>query len=645
MISILRDFTKTWIFKGLMILIAASFIGVGGASYFSGSNSTDVIVAGNVKVTAAEFKANVDSMKRYYETQGQTITNEQLIAENIPGRLLAQLTDRKATIAWLDRLGVRPSSKLILAEVAKIPLFFNSVTGRFDMDTYRQQLASRDMTDKMFEADLREQIAEQQYISSAQAGLEAPRVFAATDAAFGLQSRDASMFFLSPQNVTMPGEPTQADIETFYKANLQRFTLPESRAASVITFSVVNYAKSVSVSDEDLRQLYESRRASLATPEVRTFVQVRAPDMAAANKVSAALKAGRSAEEAAKANKGEVISYSLRPQTAVADDKIAEAAFKMQTGEISAPVQGTLGISVIKMGEIKIGSAPSFESARAQLDEELRRQRATEKLNEATNAFADALAKGEEFDAAARRLNLTVAPLEPITADGMGRSGTNYSTYGALVKGIFDLPQVGSVSEVLPLGEGEYFALKLTGLQPSGAPPLAQVQAELAVLWRREKAAETINAEADKAMARLAKGETLAAVAASYKAEVRSQKAITLQTAQQMQMPQAVAARVFSSKAGETFVAEMPVQGVPAVAIGRLDAIHQGDATQANTMATMSKAQASQALGQDMGTVIQKNARVAVKAKSNTEAAYRALGLEPPAAAGSESSSKAGSKS
>ncbi|ESQ89648.1 hypothetical protein ABAC460_12320 [Asticcacaulis sp. AC460] len=646
MINSLRDFTKTWVFKGLMVVIAASFITIGGRAMFQPQFSTDVVEAGNQKVTPAEFKAKVESMKRYYEEQGQTITNEQMIEANLPGRLATELGDQKATVAWLDQLGIRPSAKLILAEVAKIPVFFNSVTGRFDMDTYRQQLRNRDMTDTMFESDLRDQIAVQQYVSSAQAGLEAPRVFAATTAAFGLQSRDMSVFILSPQNVSVPGDPTDTDLSTFYKDNQARFTLPEMRQASVITFSVVNYAKDVQVSEEELRQLYETRRASLATPEVRSFVQVSAPDMGAANKISAALKAGRTPEDAAKANKGEVISYTLRPKTAIADGKVGEAAFKMQTAEVSAPIQGTLGVSVVKMGEIKIGSAPSFESARAELEADLRRQRGAEKLNEASNAFATALEKGEDFDAAAKRLGLTVAPLEPITAEGMGQSGNNYSTYGALVKGIFDLPQVGSVSEVLPLGEGEYFALKLNGMRPAGAPPLEQIKGDLTVLWRREKAQEAINAEADKVMARIAKGESLAAVAASYKAEVRSQKGVTRQTAQQMQMPQPLAARVFTAKAGESFRADMPVQGIPAVAIGRLDAINQSDAAQANTMATMGKRQVTQELGGDMTSLIQQGARTAVKAKVHTDAAYRALGLEPPAAsAGTSSSSKAGTKS
>lgn len=646
MINNLREFTKTWVFKVLMIVIAASFITVGGYAAFQPQLSNDVVEAGSQKVTPAEFKAKVESMKRYYEEQGQTITNEQMIDADIPGRLATELRDQKATVAWLDQLGIRPSAKLILAEVAKIPVFFNSVTGRFDMDTYRQQLRNRDMTDTMFEADLRDQIVVQQYISSAQAGLEAPRVFAATTAAFGLQSRDMSVFILSPQNVTMPGEPTDAELTTYYQTNQARFTLPEMRQASVITFSVVNYAKDVQVSEDELRQLYESRRASLATPEVRSFVQVRAPDMGAANKISAALKAGRTPEDAAKANKGEVISYTLRPKTAVADGKIGDAAFKMQTGEVSAPVQGTLGISVVKMGEIKIGSAPSFESARAELEADLRKQRGAEKLNEASNAFATALEKGEDFDAAARRLGLTVAPLEPITAEGMGQSGTNYSTYGPLVKGIFDLPQVGSVSEVLPLGEGEYFALKLNGMRPAGAPPLAQIKPDLTVLWRREKAQEAISAEADKAMARIAKGESLSAVAASYKAEVRSQKGVTRQTAQQMQMPQGLAARVFTAKVGESFRADMPVQGIPAIAIGRLDAINQSNPADANSMAAMGKRQITQELGSDVATLIQKGALTAVNAKAHPDAAYRALGLERPAATDAKSSSsKAGTKS
>ncbi|ESQ75422.1 peptidylprolyl isomerase [Asticcacaulis sp. AC402] len=647
MISILREFTKSWIFKGLMVVIALSFVGAGGAYVALGSNNgTNVVTAGKQKVTAQQFKVLFERQKRAYEEQGQSVTTEALVEAGIHTRLLSEMTDRKAIVGWLQKLGVKPSNKLILAEVSKFPAFLNSVTGRFDMDTYRQQLLTNQMTDKEFEAELYDQIAISQFMSTAAAGLKAPRVFTAVDAAFTLQSRDASVFFLSPQNVANPSMPTEAEIAAFYKENQTRFVLPELRTASVITFSTAQYTQEIVVNDDDLRKVYEARRAALATPETRSFVQVRAPDMAAANKISSALKAGRSPEEAARDNKGEVITYTLKPRSAVSDSKVADAAFKMQTGEVSPPVQGTLSIAVLKMGEIKIGSAPSFESVREQLAEEVRRERASEKLNKASNDFSDALAKGEDFDAAARRLGLRVAQLEPMTAEGRtANPNANYSTYAPLVKGVYALQQVGSTSDVESLGEGEYFALKLVAIKPEGAPPLAQVQDQIVMMWMTQKMQDAINAKADEAMARLNKGESLAAVAASYKTNVRSMKGVTRQSAQQQQMPRELMGRIFLSKAGETFRAETPIptqQGqIPAVAIGRLDGVTQGDSAQTNSMAAMTQAQVDKMVGGDLSALATTSARAAIKAHSNSGIAERALGIDPaPAAKDKTSASK-----
>jgi peptidyl-prolyl cis-trans isomerase C len=62
------------------------------------------------------------------------------------------------------------------------------------------------------------------------------------------------------------------------------------------------------------------------------------------------------------------------------------AVAALEAGEISAPVQTQFGWHVVKLNESRISAPPALEDVRADLEEELRRQRVDAYLAELTEA-------------------------------------------------------------------------------------------------------------------------------------------------------------------------------------------------------------------------------------------------------------------
>jgi len=631
MISLFRDFTKSWFFKGLMVLLVASFAIFGMQDLFGKMGGDNVVTAGDRSVSVNEFKDDFDRYKQSYsqQNQGQTLSNDAFVESGGHIQMLNELADQTAFAAWLDSLGVKPSAKMIVAEIAKIPAFFNSVTGRFDKDIYRQRLAQNQMTEKQLEDSIADEIASQQYITAAVAGFNAPRIYAASQAAMTLQSRDASLFVINEKNITMPAPPTDKELSDFYNSRLQQLQMPELRQASLVRFDPVSYAKSISIDEAAVRKLYEARLKTLATPETRSFVVVTTQSQADANAISAALKSGQTPEAAAKAHKGQIITYDQKPQTDVPDKKIAAAAFSLKAGEVSGAFQSELGYAVIRMGDIKTGSTPSYESVHAELAQEYIKEQAANRVNKDSNTFSDAIRAGKDFEATAKELGLTVVKLEPMTAQGQtGNPQVNYATqFMPLVRAIYDLPSAGSASDVEELGEGQYFAVRLDVIKPAGAPPLDQIKGELAQYWMAEKVGGAVQDVADKALARLKAGESFAAVAASLNAPVQKLPGLNRATAQQSRLPAPVLSRIFGGQAGENFTA--PLNQVN-IAIGHIDAIHQADAQQANSIATALRPQMTQSIQRDIAVTTRSAARTVVKAQTFPNAAIVALGVTPP---------------
>ncbi|MBW8881864.1 MAG: peptidylprolyl isomerase [Asticcacaulis sp.] len=303
MISILREFTKTWAFKGLMLLLVIGFA-IFGVGKFGGSLSTtgdNIVVAGDHTVTPRQFKSMFDNYRQQYEQQaGESLDNDKFVEAGQHLVLINQLADQTALSAWLDSLRVKPSAKLVVSKLAEIPVFLNSVTGRFDKDTYKQFLTNRGIVVADFEAQQRDELAQKQFIDSLTAGLKAPRIYNTAYTTYSLQSRDSTVFILTAKNVPPPPAPTDAELNAFYNENLERLKTPELRQAAAVIFSASNYEKDVVVDESELHKMFEQQRSTLVTPETRSFIQVTAPDMGAAKKIADGLKAGQSADAVAK---------------------------------------------------------------------------------------------------------------------------------------------------------------------------------------------------------------------------------------------------------------------------------------------------------------------------------------------------------
>ncbi len=643
MISIFRDFTKSWVFTLLMGLLILSFAVFGLHDVFSSSGGNNVVTAGRRVVSDAEFKERVEQMKAQYASEhgGESPSNEDFVKSGEHKQVLNQLANQLAFAAWLEKERIQPSAKLLVEQITKERAFQNSVTGRFDKTTYKAALARNGQTETAFERDVLDQIASVQFARAAFAGLRAPRVFAATQAAFELQTRDLSYVVVSPNSIVLPGKPTDADITKFYDENREQLTVPELRQASLILFNSAAVGNA-QVDEETLKKAYEAQIGTLKTPELRTFVEVTAPDMNAANAISAAIKSGQTPEAAAKAHNGKVLTFTAQAKGAVPDAKVGDAAFAMAAGDVSGAIQGDLAAAVVKMGDIKAGTTPSYESARPRLLEQAQKDKALDKLNQVTHAFADAMAAGEDFDATAKKLGLQIRELPTLTAQGQAidpktgqpymdantRRPVDYSAYPGfsnVLKNIYNL-QPGGASDVESLGEEQYFAVKLNTVKPSGPVPLDDMmKARLAMVWQQQKVAAAVSEKADDVAARLRKGESLEKISAEVKSPVQKGPGVTRQAAVQ-KLGQGAGSRIFTAKPGDAFQAQVDQV---AFIVGKVDAIHQGSPEEANQLAANVGPQLANTFKQDIGVTAPAAARETIKTKIYPGTAERALGVTP----------------
>ncbi|CAN7347908.1 SurA N-terminal domain-containing protein [Phenylobacterium sp. LjRoot219] len=627
MLAAFRVFAKSWVAAVLIGLLIVAFAVFGLQDVFGNKLGDSVIVAGSRKVSPAEFRREFESVrKRAEQEMGQPVTAEVAAANGLDRQVLQGLATREAFAELLHRMGIRPSDKEVVAQIAKIPAFFNPVSGKFDKALYQQRLAQNEMRPEQFEAMLRDEMAQQHLVSALTQALEVPRAYSALAAIYALESRDVAYLTVDPTSVPQPAAPTDTQLTAFMKENAAQLTLPEFRVLTVVRFSPQLVGANLAVDEAELKKRYEFRKDTLSTPETRSLVQIPAKDAAAAKAITARLQAGEAPAAIAKALGVDAISYDNRPQTAIADRKLAAAAFQLQPGQVST-VQGDLGTAVVKVLAVAPGSTVSFEQARPALEAELRKDAAAEKVYALTQAYDEAHQKGANLTEAAEKAGVASTTLGPVAKDGRDQQGQPVGGLNQkLMDTAFNLP-AGGESEVVDAGEGEYFAVRVEKIVPPAMPPLAEIKPQLSQAWMMREVGKAMQAKADALAARVRKGESLEAVAASAGARVTRVPAVDRRTGPQNPLvsPEMLG-HVFGGKSGEVFVARARNF---AMTVGKVEATHVGDPAQLAALTEQTRQQMTATVFREIGQSAQTAAREEMKVKVDYNRARTAIGLPP----------------
>jgi peptidyl-prolyl cis-trans isomerase D len=630
MLAAIRVFAKSWVAAVLMGVLIVSFALWGIRDVFKGRISDSVIVAGSRSISSADFKREFDRTKAQYEQQaGQPISPELAAANGLDKQILEGLATREAFSALLSKIGLRPSDKLVVGEIQKIPAFFDPVSGRFDKKAYQTRLSDNGLSVAKFEDMVRDDLAEQHFGTGLIGGLVTPRSYTAMAAVYGLENRDVAVMTLEPGAVPPPPPPTDAQLLAFMKENAAQLLRPEFRAVSIVRFSPAQAGVAGPVDQAEVLKRYNFRKDTLSKPETRTIVQIPAKDAATAAQITARLAKGEAPVAVAKSLGTAAISYPDKPQTAIPDGKVATAAFHASPGQVQT-VQGNLGLAVVRVDGVTPGHVVTLEELRPALEAEIRKDAAASKIDALTQAYDDAHTKGASLAEAAQKAGVPVTVLPAFAKQGVDQQRQPVpGLTPKIVDTAFGLPP-GGESELVDAGGGEYFALKVDKVIPPAIPPLAEIKPQLARALMMRDVATRLQAKAEDLAARVKKGESLEAVAASAGVKVAHMAGLNRQTAgQHPELGQEGIAAIFTGKPGDAFTS----RGQTGFVVGKIEAIRTADVDTMARAVEAERPQMTEAYLRELVGAAHTAARTKIKVRIDAERARAAIGLDPATAA------------
>ena len=629
MLTTVRRLSKSWfaaIIVGLLI-IGLTVVGMFDPMRFDFSSA--VIKTGDREVSQPEFRQIIDNLNdRNAESTGQRFTMTELVESGQHLQVLEGMAGEEGILAWAWRVGLRPARDLVAAQIRQQRAFFDPVTGQFDEDAMTQALAQAGLTPAQFEDELRDQIAAAHYDAGVAAGLRLPRVYGAVLAAFGGETRDGRWIMLAPSDISGVANPTDAQLTALLNELADQVREPEWRTVTLVRFTPAAAVAGVEVSDQAIQDRFNFQRDSLGTPETRSFVTLTAANAQGARIIVQRLRAGEDPAVVARSLNIEPVAYENQPRGAVADARVADAAFGLAADAVSDPVQSELGLVVIQVTSITAGRVATLAEHREEIEQSLRLEQARVRVSEMVERYVDLREGGTSLRDAAGQAGGEVVTLPPFSAEGMLPNGQPLGAPEVLYEAAFETAPNGD-SDIIDAGDDEYFALHVDEVTEARMPTINELRPQLTQFWRNREIGRRMQERGNAIAERIRGGEDIVTVARAEGLSVTTRENVGRDPGEGPgALGQGIVEGLFGQGRGEVFSG--PADQTGRFVIGVVDDISAPVAALAGEQAEqVRRPLTAQAWQQEIQPATRATARREMDVRTYPDRARAALGVPP----------------
>ncbi len=336
---------------------------------------------------------------------------------------------------------------------------------------------------------------------------------------------------------------TPAELAGWYEKNGARFATPESVQMELISASLADVESQVSVSEEDIKAAYAARVDQFQQSERRRVRHILLDSEKAARDALAQLKAGADFAELARklskdsgsASAGGDLGLSGRDAFV---KPFADAAFALQQGATSEPVKTEFGFHIIRVDAIEAGTTQAYDTVRASLETELRKDRAIELLSDLEERIERRVEQGGvDLSTLATEFKLPLRVVEKFSRQG----DAAVSRDPAFIELVFGDEQLMQrrIGGPVQLGQDAFAVFHVVDHQKSVVPPLDAVRPQVVAALTRERAVELARAAAEQVA-------TTVKTSGSVTAGSGSWQSAGFVTRREAKVPEAIRATAFS---------------------------------------------------------------------------------------------------
>jgi peptidyl-prolyl cis-trans isomerase D len=518
----MRKASSNWLGKTIMAAVMGVLIisfGVWGiADIFKGFGQSTLAKVGGTEISADQFRQlYTDRLQQIGRQYGRPLTMEQARAFGFDRQVLQQTIAEAALDEEARRLGLGQSTDETRRLIFSDPNF-KGANGAFDPQRFEAAIRQFGYSEARYVADQRKVSLRRQIAGTISAGLEPPTVMIDALSRFQNEQRGIEYVTLNAAQAGTIDPPSPETLAGYFDDHKIQFRAPEYRKIAFVPITPEDIGKWSEVSDEDARKLFDLRKDTLGTPEKREVSQIVFPNTEEAAAARTRIASGMSFDDLAKERglKASDVELGAVSKSDILDPDVAKAAFTLPSGEISQPVAGKFGVTLIKIGKIDPGVDVSYESVAQNLKKEIATERARKSVADLRDKMEDERGGGASVVEAAKKLGLNA-----VTVDAVDRSGRRPDGQFAtdIPRGLEVVTQafgsdVGVDNDPISFNGG-YVWYDVLGITPTRERNLDEVKDQVEAKWRQDQIASRLRTKATDMVQKLDSGSKLADEAAS----------------------------------------------------------------------------------------------------------------------------------
>jgi peptidyl-prolyl cis-trans isomerase D len=553
MLSTIRHKTASWIAKVLFVILIFAFGAWGVGDIFRGNTkSAPIAKVGNLEYSEVELNHDLRQTLQQYQQQYPQLTMQQLKTLGIAQKVVEQGINDKLFQVYAHNLGITVPSSMVLQTIQVNPSFKGPVDGKFSRQQFLSVLSQNGMDEAGYVAQTRQTLLNRLLFRALFRSTQVPQQLTDEIYSYQAETRAADVLLIPAASITNIPQPDDAALTQFHKDHSKQYMRPEYRAANILLLSPNDFMKGVMVTDQEIAQAYDQHKADYSTPETRDIDQVVVQDPAVADKILAAMKSGKSFVAAVKEVTGnDPVDLGAHSKDTLQPKELQDPAFALAADAVSAPVKTAFGIHLLHAKSITPGNIQTLDQVKDQLRNNLALGKANDNLVQVLNQLDDALGGGASVADAAKKLNLSLKTVDAVDASGADKQGKDIGLRPDIIA-LVQQTESGSTSQVVPLQDGTYAVVQVTGVTPPEVKPLAEVKDQVSKDWIADQQIQAVIKQAAQLTDKLRNGGNLADEAKSLNIELKHSAALARTIGDQDNgISPELAQKLFAAKVGD----------------------------------------------------------------------------------------------
>ncbi len=525
MLQFIRDSASNWAVKIGLWGLAATFVGsvfLFGVAGDEGGRQTAATV-GSTEITNAQVDNRYDLLMDNITSAGGSVPDDYLTISEMKKAVLNEIIVESLEVMAAEEAGFDVSKKEVRDTIFTNPSFQSA--GQFDKDLYFGIMRNNGLSPQVYENEIvPRNIMTLKIIRLITDSVTAAKAEIKDEFLRANEKIKVEYTVLAPALYQLNVKVNEEALTKYFDEHSDKYALPETREFEYLSVDPKTAAGSVEVTDQEIRDYYERKKAEFSTRE-----QVRArhilfdvkPDASVekdeqkrkiAEEVLKELNEGGDFAELAKkysddttASKGGDLGFFGRGEMV---QEFEREVFSMEPGKITGPVRTRFGYHIIELREKRPAAVIDFENAKELVKGILFREK-TGVIAKKRLAALTSVKPGEKIDW--KELAKTQGLLYGTNIAWAGRDAINLPGSRPIADRLFKL-KVGDKAGPFELPGGIYFARLLNIIAPH-KPELSDIRAIVEKDFKTRESIKMAGEAAGEFLKRLREGAKLSDLA------------------------------------------------------------------------------------------------------------------------------------